>query len=125
MWPGVFSLSAQYIRNGGTALFAYLALAGDLGCSIGPAVVGSIVEWTGQQLQVGILGAIVFPIILLAGIYLVQQMHKNDSFRCWFSRIHKKNKNFEANAVLSWYLLFVSEISSQDSFYPLYFDLFI
>lgn len=76
MWPGVFSLSAQYIRNGGTALFAYLALAGDLGCSIGPAVVGSIVEWTGQQLQVGILGAIVFPIILLAGIYLVQQMHK-------------------------------------------------
>lgn len=36
MWPGVFSLSAQYIRNGGTALFAYLALAGDLGCSIGP-----------------------------------------------------------------------------------------
>ncbi len=36
MWPGAFCRASAAIRRGGTAMFAFLALAGDLGCSGGP-----------------------------------------------------------------------------------------
>lgn len=78
LWPGIFSFSAQYIRNGGTALFAYLALAGDLGCSLGPAVVGNVVEWSGASLQLGILAAVVFPVLLLIALICLQRISKTE-----------------------------------------------
>lgn len=68
LWPGTFSKAAAAIRGGGTAMFALLALAGDLGCSGGPTVVGIVSSYFGDNLKVGILAAIVFPILLLFGI---------------------------------------------------------
>ncbi len=65
MWPGSFSIAAASIRGGGTAMFALLALAGDIGCGSGPAVVGYAAEKAGGDLKTGLLFAIVFPTLLL------------------------------------------------------------
>ena len=65
MWPGTFSLAAASMRRGGTALFALLALGGDVGCSLGPTVAGQAAGRMGDDLQAGILAAIVFPVLLL------------------------------------------------------------
>ncbi len=66
MWPGSFSIAAKSLKTGGTAMFALLALAGDLGCASGPAVVGYVAGLRGGQLKSGLLAAIVFPVLLLA-----------------------------------------------------------
>lgn len=68
LWPGTFSKAAASIPGGGTALFAMLALAGDLGCSSGPALAGMVSSSLGNDLRMGILAAVVFPILLLAGV---------------------------------------------------------
>lgn len=89
MWPGTFSLSSQYFPRGGTAMFALLALAGDLGCSAGPGVVGFIsnavqkqgapvmLSWirdvTEAGLKTGLLVAVLFPLILLIGVIVIAQ----------------------------------------------------
>ncbi len=65
MWPGCFSISAKKLRNGGTAMFALLALAGDIGCAAGPALVGNVAERFGGELKAGLLAAVVFPALLL------------------------------------------------------------
>lgn len=68
MWPGSFSKASAAIRNGGTAMFALLALAGDLGCSGGPTLVGYVSSAAADNLRMGILAAIVFPVLLIAAI---------------------------------------------------------
>ena len=68
MWPGSFSKASAAIRNGGTAMFALLALAGDLGCSGGPTLVGYVSSTAADNLRIGILAAIVFPVLLIAAI---------------------------------------------------------
>lgn len=73
MWPGTFSIAAQKCRAGGTALFALLALAGDLGGSIGPSVVGVFSSIAGDNLKMGILAAVIFPILLIAGIIILRK----------------------------------------------------
>lgn len=65
MWPGVFSLAAAYCPQGGTAMFAFFALAGDIGCSGGPSVVGVVSGMFGENLKAGLLVAIIFPVILM------------------------------------------------------------
>ena len=65
MWPGTFSKAAVSLRTGGTAMFAMLALAGDLGCSGGPTLVGMISNAAGDNMKLGILAAIVFPVTLV------------------------------------------------------------
>lgn len=65
MWPGTFSLSTKEIPNGGTAMFALLALFGDLGCTTGPASVGFITSLFGDNLSRGLLFAVIFPLVLL------------------------------------------------------------
>lgn len=72
MWPGSFSKASALVKNGGTAMFALLALAGDLGCSGGPTLVGFISSITAGDLKKGILTAIFFPLLLVAGIYLLK-----------------------------------------------------
>lgn len=69
LWPGTFSMAAAGIRGGGTAMFAFLALAGDLGCSAGPTFVGFISSAAGDDLKTGILFGAVFPIVLLLGLF--------------------------------------------------------
>lgn len=68
MWPGTFSLAAERCPQGGTAMFAFFALAGDLGCSSGPGLVGVMSGVFGEQLKMGLLFAIVFPVLLLLGV---------------------------------------------------------
>ena len=65
-WPGVFSLCSAAFPRGGTAMFAILALAGDLGCSFGPGVVGWVSTAAGGALKPGLLAAVVFPLTLVA-----------------------------------------------------------
>lgn len=68
MWPGSFSLASASLPRGGTALFALLALAGDLGCSSGPTVVGFVASAFGDNLQRGIFFGSLFPALLLVGL---------------------------------------------------------
>lgn len=70
MWPGTFSMAAASLKGGGTAMFAFFALAGDLGCSGGPSFVGMLSESSGNGLSFGILCSVVFPAVLLIGILL-------------------------------------------------------
>lgn len=65
MWPGTFSKAAATLKNGGTAMFALLALAGDVGCSGGPTLVGFVTGRMSNNLKLGILAGIVFPILLI------------------------------------------------------------
>lgn len=68
MWPGTFSKASAALRNGGTAMFALLALAGDVGCSGGPTLVGFVTGLASDDLKKGILAGIIFPILLIVGI---------------------------------------------------------
>ena len=71
MWPGTFSKASASLKRGGTVLFALLALAGDLGCSGGPTLVGFVSSVFSNNLRVGIGASILFPVLLLAGLVLV------------------------------------------------------
>lgn len=76
MWPGTFSKASAAIPRGGTALFALLALGGDVGCSGGPTVVGMVSSAIADNLKMGILAGIIFPILLLSGIFLCAKLVK-------------------------------------------------
>ena len=76
LWPGTFSMAAATIKGGGTAMFAFLALAGDLGCSAGPTLVGLVSSAAGDNLKMGILAGIIFPIVLFLGIELRKKAQK-------------------------------------------------
>jgi MFS family permease len=71
MWAGTLCISSQKCPKGGTAMFAFLALAGDLGAAIGPAAVGAIADAAGGNLKTGLLFASVFPILLILGLLLL------------------------------------------------------
>ena len=68
MWPGTFSLSAKSLPKGSTAMFALLALGGDLGCCSGPSVVGFVSSRFSDSLNTGILSSIIFPILLIISL---------------------------------------------------------
>ena len=73
MWPGTISLSSQKCPQGGTAMFAFLALAGDLGGTVSPAMVGSFSELAGGNLKAGLLVATFFPILLVVCLLVLNQ----------------------------------------------------
>ena len=76
-WPGTFSMASASLRRGGTALFCMLALAGDLGCSLGPTVVGFVSSAVKDNLKIGILVAIVFPLLLTLCVQLKKRMQRS------------------------------------------------
>ncbi|MBQ8316670.1 MAG: MFS transporter [Lachnospiraceae bacterium] len=76
LWPGTFSLAAVGLPRGGTAMFALLALAGDLGCSMGPTLVGRVSAAAGDDLKKGILVAIVLPVMLLMALWMNKRAEK-------------------------------------------------
>lgn len=80
LWPGSFSKASASIRGGGTAMFALMALAGDLGCSSGPTLVGMVSSHFGDSLNVGILSAIIFPILFLISIGISKIGTRTPSF---------------------------------------------
>lgn len=73
MWPGSISISSSILPKGGTIMFAFLALAGDLGASIGPMMVGNVSQMFGDNLQLGILSGIGFPLILFISSMFIRK----------------------------------------------------
>lgn len=76
LWPGTFSLASASMPAGGTALFALLALGGDVGCSLGPTYVGMISGVLGNDLRKGILCAVIFPVLLIGGLLMERRCRK-------------------------------------------------
>lgn len=72
MWPGSISISSGTCPRGGTAMFAFLALAGDLGAMVSPAMVGSLSEAAGGDLKSGLFVATVFPVILVISLVILK-----------------------------------------------------
>jgi len=73
MWPGSISISSQTCARGGTAMFAFLALAGDLGAMVSPTIVGSISEMAGGNLKTGLLAGTIFPIVLVFTLVILKK----------------------------------------------------
>ncbi len=71
MWPGSFSKASAALPLGGTLMFALLALGGDIGCSLGPTLAGLAASAFGDNLQAGILFAVIFPVSLYILIHLI------------------------------------------------------
>ena len=76
MWPGTISLSSQKCPQGGTAMFAVLALAGDFGSTVSPAIAGSLSEMAGGNLKAGLLAATFFPILLVVRLFVLNRKMK-------------------------------------------------
>ena len=73
MWPGTLSKASVALPVGGTAMFALLALAGDIGCMTGPSIVGVVSDGLNGNLQMGIFSAILFPILMLLCLLFVRK----------------------------------------------------
>lgn len=79
MWPGTISITSGKIPLGGTAMFALLAMAGDLGGSAGPALVGFVTQNAGDNLQVGLLAGGIFPVILVVCTIIIGAFKKKEN----------------------------------------------
>ena len=73
MWPGTISISSKRFPTGGTAMFALLAMAGDLGGSIGPAIVGKVTQYAGDDIRAGMGVGLIFPIVLIAMLFVMSK----------------------------------------------------
>ena len=73
MWPGTISIASQKIPLGGTAMFAFLAMAGDLGGSVGPGIVGLVTQAANDNLKIGVLAGCVFPAVLVLSVLLLRR----------------------------------------------------
>ena len=71
MWPGTISLTSSGLPDGGTAMFALLAMSGDTGGAVGPAIAGAVSQASGDNLQNGLLSGLVFPTILTVCVITV------------------------------------------------------
>lgn len=65
MWPGTFSMASAAMPLGGTAMFAMLAFAGDMGCTSGPSLTGRIADTFGSDIKAGFAFATIFPVVML------------------------------------------------------------
>ena len=79
MWPGTISITSPRLPRGGTALFALLAMAGDLGGAAGPALVGTVTQLSGDRLQSGMLAGCVFPVVLIFALVLMARLSSRRS----------------------------------------------
>ena len=75
-WPGTFSLASAGMKNGGTLMFALLALAGDLGCAGGPAAAGAVMSAASGNMRLGIGAAILFPYLMGIALYIHRLLRK-------------------------------------------------
>lgn len=73
MWPGTISITSPRLPQGGTALFAFLAMAGDLGGAVGPSLVGAVTQQAGDNLQTGMVAGSIFPFILVISLVLLSR----------------------------------------------------
>lgn len=73
MWPGTISICSGHLPSGGTAMFALLAMAGDLGGALGPGLVGNITQNAGNDLKKGMLAGCIFPLILIVSLFILKK----------------------------------------------------
>ena len=73
MWPGTISIASKKIPLGGTAMFAFLAMAGDLGGAVGPGIVGLVTQAANDNLKIGVLAGCVFPAVLVLSVLLLKR----------------------------------------------------
>ena len=78
MWPGTISICSGRLPAGGTAMFALLAMAGDLGGAFGPSLVGNITQNAGNNLQRGMLAGCIFPLVLIASLLILKGLRKDN-----------------------------------------------
>ena len=78
MWPGTLSITSARMPLGGTALFALLAMAGDLGGAFGPSMVGYATQLAGDDLRAGLQIGCIFPIGLMIGLIIMRRMTKKN-----------------------------------------------
>ena len=76
MWPGTISISSKKFPKGGTAMFALLAMAGDLGGGVGPAIVGRITQYADDNIRVGMGAGLIFPVVLVIMVYIFARRDK-------------------------------------------------
>ena len=76
LWPGTIRLSSQKCPQGGTAMFALLALAGDFGGTVSPVIMGGFSELAGESLKAGLLAATAFPVLLVIGLLILRRRAK-------------------------------------------------
>ncbi|MDE5984228.1 MAG: MFS transporter [Eubacterium sp.] len=76
MWPGTISLSTKAMPNISTAMFAFLAVAGDIGCTSGPTLIGWLTDAAGGDLKKGLIFATIFPVIMIAAMLLMRKESK-------------------------------------------------
>lgn len=74
MWPGTLSISSKKFPAGGTAMFALLAMAGDLGGSVGPGIVGRVTQMAGDNIRTGMTVGLIFPVVLVVGLLIFDRM---------------------------------------------------
>ena len=79
MWPGSISISSRILPTGGTAMFALLALAGDLGGALGPTIIGTVSQNAGNNLQTGVLAGIGFPIVLVLCVCSIRKQYRDSN----------------------------------------------
>lgn len=77
MWPGTISICSKRLPNGGTAMFAFLATAGDLGGAFGPGLVGNITQSANNDLKKGMLAGCIFPLVLIISLLLLKSRYGN------------------------------------------------
>ena len=77
MWPGTLSITSKKLPSGGTVMFALLAMAGDLGGSIGPGIVGKVMELSGDDIRTGMTVGVIFPGLLIIGLMLFGKNKRN------------------------------------------------
>lgn len=75
-WPGTISMASERIKSGGTTMYALCALGGDMGCTTGPALAGFMMGVLGDNLRLGILCSIIFPILMILGLVLLGKKNK-------------------------------------------------
>ena len=96
MWPGMLSLTEGKFPHGGTFLFGVLAVCGDIGCSLGPWLTGTVSDAVSGfskaaglaqelgltidelSLKAGLLAAIIFPVMMLTGLLLSSKRKKEN-----------------------------------------------
>ncbi len=88
MWPGTYSMAANKLPNGGVSMFAFLALAGDIGCVAGPALIGLVTDASGLGMSFAFLLAIVFPAVLL----ILQKFIKTEIKKSGNQRVKRSNR---------------------------------
>ena len=80
MWPGSISISSKILPTGGTAMFALLALAGDLGGAAGPAIIGNVSQNASNNLQAGVLAGTGFPVILVIAVFYLRKKYGSGTY---------------------------------------------